>query len=46
MLFADGPAEPVVKALRGYRKPDGGFGRCGRANPLQSAPKNCFSKPT
>ena len=26
MLFADGPAEPVVEALRGYRNPDGGFG--------------------
>lgn len=25
-LFADGPAEPVVEALRGYRNPDGGFG--------------------
>jgi hypothetical protein len=26
MLFAGGPAEPVVEALRGYRNPDGGFG--------------------
>jgi hypothetical protein len=26
MLFADGPARPVVEALRGYRNPDGGFG--------------------
>jgi hypothetical protein len=26
MLFADGPAEAVVDALRGYRNPDGGFG--------------------
>ncbi len=26
MLFADGPADPVVEALRGYRNPDGGFG--------------------
>ena len=26
MLFADGPAGPVVEALRGYRNPDGGFG--------------------
>jgi hypothetical protein len=26
LLFADGPAEPVVEALRGYRNPDGGFG--------------------
>jgi hypothetical protein len=26
MLFADGPAEPVVEALRGYRNADGGFG--------------------
>jgi hypothetical protein len=26
MLFADGSAEPVVEALRGYRNPDGGFG--------------------
>ena len=26
MLFADGPAEPVVEALRGYRNRDGGFG--------------------
>jgi hypothetical protein len=26
MLFADGPSEPVVEALRGYRNPDGGFG--------------------
>jgi hypothetical protein len=26
MLFADGPGEPVVEALRGYRNPDGGFG--------------------
>jgi len=26
MLFADGPAEPVVETLRGYRNPDGGFG--------------------
>jgi hypothetical protein len=26
VLFADGPAELVVEALRGYRNPDGGFG--------------------
>jgi hypothetical protein len=26
MLFEDGPAEPVIQALRGYRNPDGGFG--------------------
>ena len=26
MLFEDGPAEPVIEALRGYRNPDGGFG--------------------
>jgi hypothetical protein len=26
MLFADGPAESVIEALRGYRNPDGGFG--------------------
>jgi hypothetical protein len=26
MLFADGPAGPVVEALRGYRNADGGFG--------------------
>jgi hypothetical protein len=26
MLFADGPAEAVTEALRGYRNPDGGFG--------------------
>jgi hypothetical protein len=26
MLFADGPPEPVIDALRGYRNPDGGFG--------------------
>jgi hypothetical protein len=26
MLFADGPAEPVLAALRGYQNPDGGFG--------------------
>jgi hypothetical protein len=26
MLFADGPPEPVLEALRGYRNPDGGFG--------------------
>ena len=26
MLFADGPAQPVIDALRGYRNPDGGFG--------------------
>jgi hypothetical protein len=25
-LFADGPREPIVEALRGYRNPDGGFG--------------------
>ncbi len=25
-LFADGPADAVVEALRGYRNPDGGFG--------------------
>jgi len=26
MLFEDGPAKPVIEALRGYRNPDGGFG--------------------
>jgi hypothetical protein len=26
LLFAGGPAEPVLEALRGYRNPDGGFG--------------------
>ncbi len=26
LLFADGPAQPVLDALRGYRNPDGGFG--------------------
>ena len=26
LLFAGGPAEAVVEALRGYRNPDGGFG--------------------
>jgi len=26
LLFADGPAEAVTDALRGYRNPDGGFG--------------------
>jgi hypothetical protein len=26
MLFADGPVEPVVEALSGYRNQDGGFG--------------------
>jgi hypothetical protein len=26
MLFKDGPAEPVIAALRGYQNPDGGFG--------------------
>ncbi|HET6867341.1 MAG TPA: hypothetical protein VFH80_15585, partial [Solirubrobacteraceae bacterium] len=26
MLFAGGPAEPVINALRGYQNPDGGFG--------------------
>jgi hypothetical protein len=26
LLFADGSAQPVVDALRGYRNPDGGFG--------------------
>ena len=26
MLFQDGPAEPVIEALRGYQNPDGGFG--------------------
>jgi hypothetical protein len=26
MLFAAGPAAPVLDALRGYRNPDGGFG--------------------
>ena len=25
-LFKDGPAGPVIDALRGYRNPDGGFG--------------------
>ncbi len=25
-LFEDGPVEPIVDALRGYRNPDGGFG--------------------
>ena len=40
MLFADGPAERVVQALRGYRNPDGGFGhalepdlRCAASQP-------------
>ena len=33
LLFADGPAEPVVEALRGYRNPDGGFGHAPRARP-------------
>ena len=26
LLFAEGPAQPVIDALRGYRNPDGGFG--------------------
>src|SRR6201986_3601200 len=26
MLFAGGPTDPVLEALRGYRNPDGGFG--------------------
>lgn len=26
LLFDDGPADPVIEALRGYRNPDGGFG--------------------
>ncbi|MEA2146855.1 MAG: hypothetical protein QOG59_2442, partial [Solirubrobacteraceae bacterium] len=26
LLFDDGPAEPVIDALRAYRNPDGGFG--------------------
>ena len=26
LLFADGPAQPVIDALPGYRSPDGGFG--------------------
>jgi hypothetical protein len=26
MLFQDGPAEPVIEALRAYGNPDGGFG--------------------
>jgi hypothetical protein len=26
LLFADGPAQPVIDALRGYRNGDGGFG--------------------
>lgn len=26
LLFNDGPAEPIIDALRGYRNPDGGFG--------------------
>jgi hypothetical protein len=26
LLFADGPSEPVVETLRGYRNSDGGFG--------------------
>jgi hypothetical protein len=26
LLFANGPAAPVLDALRGYRNPDGGFG--------------------
>jgi len=40
MLFADGPAEPVLAALSGYRNPDGGFGhalepdlRCPQSQP-------------
>jgi hypothetical protein len=26
LLFDDGPAEPILDTLRGYRNPDGGFG--------------------
>src|SRR5579862_6784984 len=26
LLFEEGPAQPIVDALRGYRNPDGGFG--------------------
>jgi hypothetical protein len=26
LRFSDGPAQPVIDALRGYRNPDGGFG--------------------
>ena len=40
MLFADGPAEPVLAAVTGYRNPDGGFGhalepdlRCPQSQP-------------
>lgn len=41
MLFADGSAELVIEALRGYRNPDGGFGhglepdlRCPSSQPV------------
>ncbi len=41
MLFADGPSEPLIDALRGYRNPDGGFGhalepdlRCPTSQPV------------
>jgi hypothetical protein len=41
LLFANGPGEPVVEALRGYRNPDGGFGhalepdlRCPSSQPV------------
>lgn len=41
MLFADGPTEPVLETLRGYRNPDGGFGhalepdlRCPSSQPV------------
>ena len=44
LLFADGPAELVVEALRGYRNPDGGFGhglepdlRCPSSQPVPTA---------
>jgi hypothetical protein len=40
LLFGDGPAEPVVAALRAYQNPDGGFGhalepdlRCPQSQP-------------
>src|SRR5438105_11912949 len=43
LLFAEGPAELVVEALRGYRNPDGGFGhalepdlRCPSSQPTPS----------
>ena len=42
-LFADGPPEPILEALRGYRNPDGGFGhalepdlRCPQSQPAHT----------